>query len=114
MSGYTPGPWRKEFTYLRLNINGHEHYAWTVAAGENGICAVVRPVEEITPEIAREREATRDFIIAAPDLLEAAIRAESMITRAIELGFLGGKPNDPAKIIGGELRAAIAKATGAD
>lgn len=94
---HTPGPWRIEQGIYIMPPENSTQFSICKMGG-----------------IQREesRKANARLIAAAPDLLAAAKRAQELISSAIDLEYVSGKPGDPAAVIWRELDAAIAKAEG--
>lgn len=98
---HTPGPWKVKSDYNVFGVGGR------LVANSGGHSGSVRP-----EEIHEENKANARLIAAAPELLEAAKRAQELISSAIDLEYVSGKPGDPAAVIWRELDAAITKAEG--
>lgn len=100
-SKHTPGPWftkREGFStvYVEARLRG----------------STIQEVAACGPTEAgsEQQEANARLIAAAPELLEALIRADQMFR---EIGFIAEADRLRPGSLGSEIRAAIAKATGA-
>lgn len=95
---HTPGPWftgKKPHGHCRIYAQSEAHaIARTYGPELNGIgvCSLTGP----------EKEADAKLIAAAPELLDALILADAMLSGA----------NMNANVVEKKVRAAIAKATG--
>jgi hypothetical protein len=104
---HTQGPWFLEHDTVGDIVTGHIE----VSSSTHGALALVvwkMEDEEVSPEC----QANARLIAAAPELLEALIKAECKLVE-LELSFAGG--DDELYVESSILtaRAAIAKATGA-
>jgi len=101
-SKHTPGPWDTDRNNVHTGQIATIHHClnndWVEVWSENW------PIDEA------EQEANARLIAAAPELLEALIKAEQMFR---DIGFIAEADRLRPGSLGSEIRAAIAKATGA-
>ena len=100
-SKHTPGPWETDRNNVHTGQIATIHHClnndWVEVWSENW------PIDEA------EQEANARLIAAAPELLEALIKAEQMFR---DVGFITEADRLRPGSLGSEIRAAIAKATG--
>ena len=99
MSAHTPGPWKCS--------DRPSGPWWHIGAGNQSICTVHATSKRHTPVYAVMFKANADLIAAAPDLLAALQAYDAWADKT--------PPHDKElKALREQMRAAIAKATGAE
>lgn len=100
MNKHTPGPWRWWITVGGARVAGHP-----ADGSKNFVCDVLIPEDAVSfTDNAR-------LIAAAPDLLVALIKFDSVMRRASDYPDTSSEISDLVKAVEG-ARKAIAKATG--
>lgn len=100
--GHTPGPWAV-YPSSFVSIGGHRHRYWEIGSESEGVgvCIVLLPDEDDTPQRRVERRHTAMLIRSAPELLEALVACVASLVDA-------GRDHAPSVAL---ARAAIRSAT---
>jgi len=111
MNTPTGGPWQSRSEYepwlIIGNVDGEIHADGTTSYTYKSICEICDDDGD-----ARDNDANRRLIIAAPDLLKAAERSLRGWQNVVELGLIPQQHCETANILADELLATIRKATG--
>lgn len=109
---HTPTPWKVTGTIENAYINGHSHMLFEVANEDTGVCVVILPHEDATPQNIEERKATAAFIALSANS-HANLKADrDALLKALKLSL--GALENLAVLISSELGVDWADHYGAD
>lgn len=86
MTNATARPWKQGRNFDPVTIGGHKHMAWEVLSEDGiGVCVVILPYEDRTPEVIEERITTLNLILKSVNAHDALVEALEEVAEALNV-----------------------------